>query len=257
VSDPPPDVAPRRYSDNQTAEEIHRVAGALETYTREQKATEARNAKHNRKILRWSRAATVGAIAYTLITACFLAATVRGIQEARRATHAASRAADAATRQAEISGDTEKRQLRAYVYVSPGPIKNFGTGNPEGNVTVSMIGQTPAYHVELVTSTGTLPFPFKGDLEKEAPAIEVTVQSILFPTTHVHNFATLQYIPNPEQLQILKLGQIARIYVWGHVNYKDAFRERHHVLFCFHYFGTALTDGSGDADICDQHVDSD
>jgi hypothetical protein len=122
-----------------------------------------------------------------------------------------------------------------------------------------MIGQTPAYNVQLVTSIATLPFPFIGDIEKQAPPAKEgeIVTSILFPTTHAGNSATLTYVPNSEQLEILKLAKTLRIYVWGHVNYKDAFDIPRHVLFCFRYYGAGLTTGAGTAEICDQHVSSD
>lgn len=106
--------APRSNANNQASEQIHRVANTFEAYTCDQKAADAKNAKNNRKIRRWTRAATVGAIAYTIISAFILIITIRSVYEA-------GRAADAASRQANISNDTEWKQLRAYV----GPV--FGS----------------------------------------------------------------------------------------------------------------------------------
>jgi hypothetical protein len=40
-------------------------------------------------------------------------------------------AAGSTAYQAYVASDTEKRSLRAYVYVSPGPIKSFGTEMPK------------------------------------------------------------------------------------------------------------------------------
>jgi hypothetical protein len=116
MSDPPPDKsATRRYSDNPTANEISQVAVTLDSYAGDRKAADDQTAEHNGKIHWWTRAGTIGSWIYTFITALVLIASIRSIQEARRATHYASKAAEAATKQAIVAADTEKRQLRAYV----------------------------------------------------------------------------------------------------------------------------------------------
>jgi hypothetical protein len=56
--------------------------------------------------------------------------------------------ATAASRQASIAEDTEKRQLRAYVGTVPGDIENFGDMAKQRFVlTVRNFGETPAYNV--------------------------------------------------------------------------------------------------------------
>jgi len=46
-----------------------------------------------------------------------------------------------------ISRDTEKRQLRAYVGVSPGDVENFGSGDQRLRLIRKNYGGTPAYDV--------------------------------------------------------------------------------------------------------------
>lgn len=86
---------------------------------------------HNRKIRRWTRASVAGAIVSTALTLIILGINIRSIQETRRATHYASRAVAAATEQARIAGDTEKRQLRAYIGAVTNSFYTRGGNSPE------------------------------------------------------------------------------------------------------------------------------
>ena len=120
MSDPPPDQrTPRSGGYDPTAEQIKRVAATFEAYVSQNQTGHAQTTKHNRKIRRWTRFATIGAVAYTLITASILVATIRSIQEARRATHAA-------TAQAEIARDSEIVSNRAYVTSTAFEMINYG-----------------------------------------------------------------------------------------------------------------------------------
>jgi hypothetical protein len=140
MSNPPPDQhASRNGGDYPSAEQIERMASAFEAYARSEETASGRQTKHNRKIRRWTRVATFGAIAYTLITAGILVLTIRSVQEA-------GRAADAASRQANISSDTAKKQLRAYVFVDSIGIREISNpAGPETWVNIKNSGLTPAY----------------------------------------------------------------------------------------------------------------
>jgi hypothetical protein len=72
--------------------EQDRVANALNAYARDQQAYQAYTAKHNRKIRRWTRAATIGAIIYTLITAFILVTSVYLAKRTRESYTAVQRA---------------------------------------------------------------------------------------------------------------------------------------------------------------------
>jgi hypothetical protein len=98
MSDPPPHQrAAASERDNPTAEQIKRVATAFEAYTSQNETAQAKTSKHNRKVRWWTRFASIVALAYSVITATILLATILSIHETRRATRAANRAAAAAT----------------------------------------------------------------------------------------------------------------------------------------------------------------
>jgi len=105
-----------------------RIADALQTFAGDYKASEAEATKHNRKIRRWTRAATIGAWIYTLITVGILVFSILGVREA-------GRAADAATNQAQTSADTEERQLRPYLFVQPGAWSGSLSAETGGTIT--------------------------------------------------------------------------------------------------------------------------
>jgi hypothetical protein len=88
------------------------MATAFEAYTREQKAANAKAEKHNRKIRRWTRAATVGAILYTFVSGLIFVLTIRGVHEA--------------SRQADISRDNEIVSNRAFIISNSVKLVSYG-----------------------------------------------------------------------------------------------------------------------------------
>jgi hypothetical protein len=177
--------------------------------------------------------------------------------ETRRQADEAKRQADSSEEQTVLAKDTAKRQLRAYVFATPNPLKHFAVNEaPEGSISVQMIGQTPAYDLKFATTIATLPYPLRGDIRQNKPneAIQLT-RSILFPGQNLTNTVQLGYAPNAEQMTLLKQANSA-LYLWGTVTYKDSFEEEHRVLYCFHYDAAAISD-PGSVPICDQHVEAD
>src|ERR1700733_13034251 len=82
ILDPPPNQRPASaHTDEPAAREIERMAAAFETYTRDNETAYAKTTKHNRKVRWWTRFATIAGLAYTIITALILIASIRGIQE--------------------------------------------------------------------------------------------------------------------------------------------------------------------------------
>jgi hypothetical protein len=258
MSDPPPDQHTRRGgSDKPAAEQIERVATAFETYTSNQKVADAKQAKHNRTVRWWTRVATVGALAYTIITTVILIASIRSIQEARRATHAANRAATAATRQAEISEDTEKRQLRAYVYAKPPPqgVQDVVAGQTVTAVTaIRNSGQTPAYHMRLRGNAGIGPWPLPPDqIWREGPYGGEMVLSPETETTTGGRSSSTSASDNLTQSEIdsIRDGRTRTMYVFGTIIYHDGFDHPWYSDFCFAYYGNGPTLTA--MDYCDQH----
>lgn len=206
---------------------------------------------------KWTHQKKIGALGVLLNFVTFVAA-IGGVVVAYGAFGESRRQADAAESQIDIAKDTARRQLRAYAYVTLGNITNLGTPErPKGVASVQMIGQTPAYRLEFITNIATLPYPLKEPMRKFEPPgrpIEVT-RSVLFPGQSFSHTVQLAYVPDPQQIALLKNAQQARFYLCGTVKYADAFSDRHEVLFCFNYDQEAISGSSG-PQICDQHVEA-
>jgi hypothetical protein len=72
-------------------------------------------------------------------------ASTQAVGEAKRQADEAKRQADAAESQIDVAKDTEKRELRAYVYVVPKIVDFVAGGQPYAEITLKNGGQTPAY----------------------------------------------------------------------------------------------------------------
>jgi hypothetical protein len=198
---------------NSAADQLNRIADAIKAYTDQRDAAKAKNSKHNRKIHKWGRVTTIGALVYTLITAFIFIATIRSIQEA-------GRAADAATAQAKTAADTEKRQLRAYVFVDKASVTLDGR-TLKGIVDLKNAGQTPAYELitrsRIETDEAGKPFTPK-PLDNVAPS-----RGILGPAMVGNPQAELTLPPeNTAVLAALQNGR-AVIYMIAQTQYRDAF----------------------------------
>jgi hypothetical protein len=243
LNPPPHQVGQRSGTNNPTAEQINRMATAFETYTRQNETAEAKTTKHNRKIRWWTRFASVVALAYFFATLAILIVSIRSIQEARRATLVANRAANIASRQADISADTEKRQLRAYVVASAvGPLENFTRdGALHSTVTFDNVGQTPVYAGKWDSGFGVLQYPQNGE------HAWADCQSIVRGEGFVSFFGR-QTIPDKTaswqltQEFINRINEGVRaIYFVGRFCYEDIFADQHYTDFCFVWHG----DGKG------------
>lgn len=198
----------------------------------------------------WVRRTGMAAIAYTVLTAALLAASGFTAYEA-------TIASSAATRQATIADDAEKRQLRAYVGLIPGSIENFGDQAKQHFVfTRKNYGQTPAYDVaitEIGHSVGPygqpLPLPQWG----QPPEI-LRGNVTLFPTSEL----PMNVIGVP--LDKTQLDKVITDDSWrytyaGTIKYRDAFDKVHFTNFCWIFKRGAL--GAKDAEWCQGHNDSD
>ena len=137
--------------------------------------------------------------------------------------------------------DTETRQLRAYISIeTAGPVENFTeTTLAQAKVRIRNSGQTPAYHL---ISQGTIdfgPYPlsenqtFQLNLPREPPSVVVL-------NPGAEDGGTIIPAEKPytaTQLASVKDGKSVRLYVFGTVTYRDAFRSEHYSYYCFSYFG--------------------
>lgn len=136
-----------------------------------------------------------------------------------------------------ISKDSEKRQLRAYVYATPG-IENFTIGQRSRiSVLIRNDGQTPAYNFNVAMHAQSRPYPQQGPIAGEG--IKPVPTS---PTGDgIGNFAYKEHeiefsLPqdmSPLITDAMYAGTGQRLYVWGRVLYLDAFQDQHHLNFCF------------------------
>jgi hypothetical protein len=140
-----------------------------------------------------------------------------------------------------IARDAEHRQLRAYMAVDPMPVLDFGENTaPIVGALITVKGQTPAYNITLITHIATLPYPLHGDIRSiPSPPVGEVTSSMLSPSQSAHNRVALAYSPDPSQFATIKASKTHRLFVWGEVHYKDAFKAMWHNRFCYSYDASA------------------
>lgn len=142
--------------------------------------------------------------------------------------------------------DNAKRQLRAYLYVTP-TIRNFAVNSkPEVSIVLMNGGQTPAYNFNATMHMQIRPFPQSEPMITLAtePTPPSPTRDGIGAFVYREHEITLNLPPHPaiteEQYKAVIEGTSTRLYVWGRIVYLDAFKEIHHVNFCFTIDGEAL-----------------
>jgi hypothetical protein len=218
-------------------EQVRRVADALYAYTRQREAAEAKNSKHDRKIRWWTRRQTIGAWIYTAITALIFVAGILSIQEARRAS-------DAASKQASISEDTEERQLRAYI----GPVDAFPDRFEVGqninfHIAVKNFGNTPAVHFHLKSNEGIEPRSADYSYQIQEYRLQHTVQSVTIYPKDQRAFlapATSNNLVTEPQFTGVRGGNSVIVF-YGTLYYDDSFGKVRGSDFCYWFDWAHLT----------------
>ena len=204
----------------------------------------------------------VAATIYTVVTAALLAAGIwsavqasNAVIQAANAVAEAKRSADAAQAQVAVSTDTEHRQLRAYVGLSPGDVENVGDEKTQKfTFQRKNFGVTPAYDVSLVDLTfGVITFgqpipvltPFT-DIPRGTPTI--------FPSSKLKMDIAGDII-NKGVIERLSANSNLRFVYSGTIKYRDAFDKTHYTNFCWMFKANDFT--GEDADWCQGHNDSD
>lgn len=143
--------------------------------------------------------------------------------------------------------DTEERQLRAYVFASPGqlarPVGRIPNAPPvtrwSFDITFKNSGQTPAYdfHQFTVSEVFAVPTPEGNfDIAPEGPISNAVLPAGESVTTRGHCDVT------GADLAAIQAGQRA-LYVFGEIRYADAFKRRWLTRFRFmHGRDQGLTD---------------
>lgn len=156
-----------------------------------------------------------------------------------------------------VAQDTEQRQLRAYVFVTPLMLSDFAPGlAPIAGVAVQAMGATPAYGAQLQQHLIIAEYPSEyvmtGILPSEGGG--GVLESTIVPgvkraqtTTLVCMSARVGLIENCQLKQstfaALADGQHFRLYLIGRITYKDTFGHQHSTPFCFSYGPNPATGG--------------
>lgn len=195
--------------------------------------------------LAFSMVAAFGAIAVAIFTGSYLNAAWHTYGETKK--------------QTRIINDQERRQLRAYVYAVPS-VANFAVGQyPTISVTLKNGGQTPAYNPSFGMSWRIGPDRLIGttfknlNSEMSTPTFtpDGTGQFIYQDHTLVETMPAQQEFLIPQAAyDAIMTAKAYQIYVWGRVEYLDAFGDVWHTNFCFSFSPTEINANNNTSGYC-------
>jgi hypothetical protein len=135
--------------------------------------------------------------------------------------------------QAYIGKDTEKRELRAYVYAVPSVSGVVANATPTVLVDLKNGGETPAYNPDFGMEWLILPYPQTNDMETDFAGTH-TVREFIYRDHELTESVPAGDGTPITQAQVDSLHNgSAALYVFGGVEYLDAFKTWHHTYFCF------------------------
>jgi hypothetical protein len=155
--------------------------------------------------------------------------TQQAVNDGAAAITAAKRSAIAAEDALLHSRESSALQLQAYIFPKPVEIQDFETA-PKVTISFENFGKTPAYEVVLWVTTGICIFP----LEKEADqplGSPNTSNGPLAPGDVIHRVIELPPISDIEKNGIK--DRECALYLFGGINYVDAFKKPRFVRFCY------------------------
>jgi hypothetical protein len=144
----------------------------------------------------------------------------------------------------KLSGDTAKRQLRAYIFSDHAKVIGFNT-NSHILVTAAFknSGQTPAYNVIVWVNCHIAAYPLEG--KRERPTDESGAsRGHVGPGATFHVPMQLSETKTASQTAAIRAG-VGAIYYYGEVTYIDAFWQARFTRFCFMYGGDAGCNSEG------------
>jgi hypothetical protein len=159
--------------------------------------------------------------------------------ETHRAVEESAKATDAANRQASIAEDTEERQLRAYLTISPKVLVVAVGQKPVVYSDLNNSGQTPAYDIAVEAGVD----PMAAAPEPNWPtcaAIYAGTRSRLFVGKSMEFDKPSVGPISQAQIDAVQSG-LGNIYFAGRFCYRDAFYKIQHTDFCFRW----LWNGTG------------
>jgi hypothetical protein len=164
----------------------------------------------------WSEGTTIWAIILTLL------AIADQTSQTRKAAEATQEAVRDGKKEYVLAEDTAKRQLRAYICMDTSEVEIIGW-QPIANVHFKNCGQTPAYEVhgwigvEVRAHPLQSPLPLPDDkLAKPKTTVGPGV-GFGYPGKRKSQMFT------PEELSNIRASPLTTLYVYGRVDYRDAF----------------------------------
>lgn len=132
--------------------------------------------------------------------------------------------------QAAIARAVARRQLRAYVSVTPLGLHRLEAGNrPQIECIVRNHGLTPAFNIRHYFSMAILPANTPVPPELPPPTQNIETDHTIFPGTSKAWFNYEHDVRASDVASIMSGDNT--LWIWGKVEYRDAFRQKHHTEF--------------------------
>jgi hypothetical protein len=157
----------------------------------------------------------------------------------------------AGERQLRHLAETSERQLRAYVFPIEARLTKFTAGHPlECRIAIENSGQTPAYRLTHMARIGLVNFPPK-EPHPECESSETTSKTNIGPRGKIDKFGAMQW-PLTEEWVTLLNSRAAAIYVYGRIDFTDAFGRPRWVKYRYMTGGNEGFDREGRLAICQE-----
>jgi hypothetical protein len=133
--------------------------------------------------------------------------------------------------QFSLSNDVSRRQLRAYIIVTPNFMVAFDDKAPARfRALLRNDGLTPAFRVTHKLAIALIPFPIPAEVYlPEPPGLDKT-EFVIFPRDSITAEYANVYSFTPAEIADIKAARVA-IAVFGTVFYEDIFKKKHWTRF--------------------------
>jgi hypothetical protein len=150
-------------------------------------------------------------------------------------------------------GRTARAQLRAYVFSLRPQITQLKYGfTVEITVPYKNFGQTPAYDVVARSWMAVLPPELPPNFSFEKPPDPKPPMTTILPPGEGYRVRTGSSRPVAhDEVDTIKSAKDLRLYVYGNIDYVDAFGLGRTTEFCYCYDAYAFT--SGEVSLCRHH----
>lgn len=167
--------------------------------------------------------------------------------DARMAAEAAKDSAKATQDAVEVSRDTAKRQLRAYITVDI--VKCDDPETKDGifvfHLEFKNTGQTPAHDLKIITVTDIFDFPLPSTFEFSIPSLDNPSTVVLGSQQATHAEGRSDPMTPITWRQLLSSGSGKSMYTYGTVTYRDVFGDPQYTNFCTRHFFEVLDVSAG------------